>query len=100
VRAPGDRIRPIFPTPIASVWKERASKTGTYKGDWVTKRAPYFPDDFDWSFFAPRLQSCGSTIRAATRPISSLASNAEQPPARCPVCVRAFAQPKAGETAL
>lgn len=32
-------------------WSDRQSKLGTYKKDWLKTRWPWFPDDFDWTFF-------------------------------------------------
>lgn len=51
IRSMGDRPDPIFTTPIAPLWRARASKVGSYKGDWLASYAPYFPADFDWSYF-------------------------------------------------
>jgi uncharacterized protein YjbI with pentapeptide repeats len=59
IQSMGDRPDPIFTTPIAAGWEPRASKVGTYKGDWLATYAPYFPPDFDWSHFnaaPPELQ--------------------------------------------
>ncbi len=37
--------------PIYRGWEQRASKMGSYKGDYLEKRWPWFPEDFDWSYF-------------------------------------------------
>lgn len=37
--------------PFPSMWHQRRSKTGTYHGAWLRQRWPWFPSDFDWSFF-------------------------------------------------
>lgn len=37
--------------PLDPTWEWRASKTGTYKGAWRKTRWPWFPTDFDWSYF-------------------------------------------------
>ena len=44
--------------PVGMKWKERWSKLGTYDRRWFKLRWPYFPEDFDWSFFqiAPAAQ--------------------------------------------
>lgn len=44
--------------PIPPLWKERRVKLGTYDSAWLKTRWPYFPEDFDWSYFqaAPRAQ--------------------------------------------
>lgn len=51
IRAKGDRPPPAMTTPLAQTWPARARFAGTYGGDWVKKRAPYFPDDFSWDYF-------------------------------------------------
>lgn len=59
VTSPRDRPAPALTTPIAKGWRPRADRVGSYGGDWAKKRAPYFPPDFDWSFFnaaPPELQ--------------------------------------------
>ncbi len=37
--------------PINRNWQSRAKKQGTYDKSYVKKRWPWFPEDFDWSFF-------------------------------------------------
>ncbi|MGB2954897.1 MAG: DUF2169 domain-containing protein, partial [Anaerolineales bacterium] len=37
--------------PLGKFWKERSAKLGSYKGKWAEERWPWFPSDFDWSFF-------------------------------------------------
>jgi uncharacterized protein YjbI with pentapeptide repeats len=32
-------------------WPQRQAKAGTYDDAWLKERWPYFPRDFDWSFF-------------------------------------------------
>lgn len=32
-------------------WPQRQAKVGTYDDAWLKERWPYFPQDFDWSFF-------------------------------------------------
>ena len=58
IRSPGDAAAPVCFAPIAMLWKERWSKLGTYDRRWFKQRWPYFPEDFDWTFFqiAPRAQ--------------------------------------------
>ncbi|MBU1701606.1 MAG: pentapeptide repeat-containing protein [Candidatus Eisenbacteria bacterium] len=44
---------------LGRMWELRASKLGTYKGNWLKERWPWFPKDFDWSYFnaaPPELQ--------------------------------------------
>lgn len=37
--------------PIGSLWFQRNSKIGTYKGDWLKERWPWYPTDFDWGYY-------------------------------------------------
>jgi len=37
--------------PVAPEWKSRASRLGTFHKRWLGERWPYFPEDFDYSFF-------------------------------------------------
>lgn len=37
--------------PIPSTWRARLSKTGTYDDAWKSSRWPFFPKDFQFSFF-------------------------------------------------
>lgn len=95
--SPSARPKPIFPTPVASTWRERAGKTGTYKGDWATKRAPYFPDDFDWAHFnaAPRDLQIDYPRGDERYTLSGVRPKGEQLSGSLPGSrVRAFAQPK------
>ena len=39
--------------PISSAWPQRAGKRGSnYGASYLKERAPYYADDFDWSFFS------------------------------------------------
>ena len=33
------------------MWTQRFSKIGTYKGNYLKERWPWFSKDFDWGFF-------------------------------------------------
>ncbi|MFC1852065.1 DUF2169 domain-containing protein [candidate division CSSED10-310 bacterium] len=37
--------------PLAPTWALRMAKTGSYGGSWLEKWWPWFPEDFDWSFY-------------------------------------------------
>ncbi len=37
--------------PVSRLWKSRTAKAGTYQGDWLEKRWPWYPEDFDWGYF-------------------------------------------------
>ena len=56
--SPRDTPLPVGFGPIPPSWKERRVRLGTYDRRWVEGRWPYFPEDFEWSFFqaAPRAQ--------------------------------------------
>lgn len=48
----GDRPAPVGLGPLNPLWPPRAGKLGkNYGPGWVTSRAPYFADDFDWKHF-------------------------------------------------
>jgi uncharacterized protein YjbI with pentapeptide repeats len=51
--------------PLASEWDQRKRKAGTYKGKWVKDRWPWFPENFDWSYFnaAPADQQIEGYLR-------------------------------------
>jgi uncharacterized protein YjbI with pentapeptide repeats len=49
--AHGTANRPVGFGPLHDSWPPRREKTGTYKADWLKKRWPCLPVDFDWSFF-------------------------------------------------
>ena len=46
----GDR-EPAGFGPINRAWSQRADKLGSYGGDYMEKRWPWFPEDFDWGYF-------------------------------------------------
>lgn len=58
IRAPADQPPPVGLAPISPDWTERRDKLGTYDDEWLEKHWPWFPDDFDWSYYnaAPRAQ--------------------------------------------
>lgn len=37
--------------PINRSWPQRSAKLGSYNGDYMEKRWPWLPEDFDWSHF-------------------------------------------------
>jgi uncharacterized protein YjbI with pentapeptide repeats len=51
VTDPDDRPAPAGFGPLIRTWKYRADKAGTYDERWLEKRWPWYPEDFDWSFF-------------------------------------------------
>jgi uncharacterized protein YjbI with pentapeptide repeats len=51
VASPNDRPAPAAFAPLPLEWEPRRSKAGTYKGEWLEKGWPWFPDDLDWSLF-------------------------------------------------
>jgi uncharacterized protein YjbI with pentapeptide repeats len=51
VSAPSSRPAPACFGPIAAIWLARAGKAGTFDKKWLKQNWPFFPDNFDWSFF-------------------------------------------------
>ncbi|WP_163337198.1 DUF2169 domain-containing protein [Desulfopila sp. IMCC35008] len=37
--------------PLHSLWTQRVDKLGTYDQEWVQGRWPWFPADFDWTYY-------------------------------------------------
>lgn len=58
IESPSDRPAPACFAAIPAVWRARRGKLGSYDDDWRALRWPYFPRDFDWSYFnaAPEAQ--------------------------------------------
>ncbi len=58
ITSPRDTPPPACFAPLRADWKERRSKLGTYDAAWLKTRWPYFPEDFEWTYFqaAPRAQ--------------------------------------------
>jgi uncharacterized protein YjbI with pentapeptide repeats len=48
---PGSRLDPAGYGPLGRMWHQRQSKLGTYKGNYLKERWPWFPLDFDWGHF-------------------------------------------------
>lgn len=65
IRKRSDRPLPAGYGPIAPAWEPRRSKVGSYKGNWLKERWPWFPDDFDWGYFnaAPEDQQVEGYLR-------------------------------------
>ena len=51
VDSPGKQPEPAGFGPFSSLWEQRSSKLGTYKGSWQKERWPWFPKDFDWGYY-------------------------------------------------
>jgi len=51
VRTPDDRPAPAGFAPVPMDWEPRRSFVGTYRGDWLETRWPWFPEDLDWRLF-------------------------------------------------
>lgn len=49
--APNAIVAPAGFGPLHPQWAPRGGKVGSYRGSWLKERWPWFPDDFDWSFF-------------------------------------------------
>lgn len=51
ITSPGSRPRPAGAFPIPPHWKSRLRRAGSYDEQWLAQRWPWFPEDFDGSFF-------------------------------------------------
>lgn len=51
VNDPAGNYRPMSFGPIGRNWLPRMTFAGTYDEEWVAKRAPFWPDDFDDRYF-------------------------------------------------
>jgi uncharacterized protein YjbI with pentapeptide repeats len=52
VRSRNDRPEPAGFGPISSYWPQRSGKVGrAYGGSYRKERAPFYAEDFDWSYF-------------------------------------------------
>ncbi|HVY45716.1 MAG TPA: DUF2169 domain-containing protein [Minicystis sp.] len=66
VRSQKERPEPAGFGPISSAWPQRAGKVGKeYGAAWRKTRAPFFAEDFDWSYFqaAPLDQQLDGYLR-------------------------------------
>src|SRR5690606_21345855 len=72
VELPGEPLRqesrptPASFAPIHPAWAQRAGKVGTKYGEaWRKERAPYYAEDFDWTYFqaAPADQQLAGYLR-------------------------------------
>ena len=45
------KLEPAGFGPYGQMWAQRFSKLGTYKGNYLKERWPWFPKDFDWGYF-------------------------------------------------
>jgi uncharacterized protein YjbI with pentapeptide repeats len=51
ITSPRSRPKPAGAFPVPPDWKSRLKRAGTYDKKWLAQRWPYFPEDFDGSFF-------------------------------------------------
>jgi len=58
ITSPGQRPQPAGLGPLDMMWRQRASKMGTYDDDWRLNHFPGLPPDIDWTHFmtAPKDQ--------------------------------------------
>lgn len=97
----GDQIEPAGLGPINPAWPQRASKMGTLYGRaYQEKRAPYYAEDFDWTFFhaAPPDQQLKGYLRGDEEVVlHNLHPTAHVVSTRLPgIRVRAFVKDRAG----
>lgn len=64
VTSPSDTHPPACFAPLGDEWGNRWAKMGTYDRGWLKTRWPYFPADFDWSYFqaAPKDQQLDAIV--------------------------------------
>lgn len=48
----GAQGKPFGFGPIDPAWRSRMRKVGTYDASWLANRWPWYPDDFDWTYFS------------------------------------------------
>jgi uncharacterized protein YjbI with pentapeptide repeats len=77
--SPAERPAPMGFGAIPMSWPGRSAKLGTYGKEWLRNRYPYFPDDFDWSFFqaAPSTQQLEAVV--GTEPFTLVGMHREHP---------------------
>ncbi len=65
LRSPKDQAEPAALGPVASSWEPRKSRMGTYRGDYLETRWPWYPEDLEWSHFssAPEDQQVAGYLR-------------------------------------
>jgi len=51
VQSKSDRLAPAGFAPVPMDWGVRKAKLGTYTKEWIQTRWPWFPTDFDWTYF-------------------------------------------------
>ena len=51
ITSPNRRTEPAGFGPIGRMWQHRYSKLGTYKANYLKESWPWFPKDFDWSYY-------------------------------------------------
>ena len=51
IDSPNSRPEPAGFGPLGAMWNARYKKLGTYNDDWLQTRWPWYPIDFDWSYF-------------------------------------------------
>jgi uncharacterized protein YjbI with pentapeptide repeats len=104
IRSKGDRSPPAGFGPISSNWPQRAFKVGKeYGASYRMTRAPFFAEDFDWSYFnaAPPDQQIDGYLRGDEEmTFTNLHPKAASFSARLPgLRLRAFVKNVKGEVA-
>jgi hypothetical protein len=51
IDSPSKHPQPVGFSPLGRMWKQRLDKAGSYGKQWLNERWPWFPKDFDWSYF-------------------------------------------------
>lgn len=65
IQSARDRLPPAGFGPIPADWEPRARKIGTYGGDYLARRWPFYPADMEWGYFsaAPSDQQVAGYLR-------------------------------------
>ncbi len=103
IRSASDRPKPACPGPVSPLWPARAKKQGSaYGKDYAKERAPFYAEDFDWSFFqsAPEEQQIEGYLRGDEEiTLVNLHPEAPEITARLPrLRLRTFLRDKSGTT--
>lgn len=95
IRMPSDERKPAGFGPISPMWKGRLQHVGSFGKDWLDTRWPYFPADFNYSFFnvAPLAQQVETIAGAESYRIDGMRPDGKSIAGELPkLRARCFAQ--------
>jgi uncharacterized protein YjbI with pentapeptide repeats len=83
-RLVGPELRDVDPTgfgPIDGSWPQRMRYVGSYGAGWLKERWPWYPEDFDWTYFnsAPEDQRLPGTYLRGDEQLELVNLDAEHP---------------------